>query len=153
MSTDARFEDADEAPLRLRAFDIDDLAVVSALMQDAVLQGADMTWDRRGKRLALLVNRFRWERAARPPERVRAMLVIEGVEAVRSQGIVPGDADTVLSILSMGFEPGEAPSGEVVLTFAGDGVIAARVEALEAVLKDVTRPYVAPSGKVPEHRD
>ena len=153
MTEDARFEDADEAPLRLRAFDADDLGVISALIQDAVLQGSDLTWDRKRRRLALLVNRFRWERAARPPERVRALLVIEGVEAVRSQGIVPGDADTVLSLLSVAFEPGEPPSGEVVLTFAGDGTIAARVEALEAVLKDVTRPYAAPSGKVPGHPD
>lgn len=153
MTEDARFEDGDERPLRLRAFDVDDLAVISALMQDAVLPGSELRWDRGARRLALLVNRFRWEREARPPERVQAVLVIEGVEAVRSQGVVPGDADTVLSVLSVAFEPGEAPGGEVVMTLAGDGAIAARVEALEVVLKDVTRPYVAPSRKTPRHPD
>ena len=151
MSEDAKFEDADEAPLRLRAFDADDLKVVSALVQDAVLQGGDITWDRGGRRVALLLNRFRWERETRPPERVRALLVIEEVEAVRSQGVEPGDAETVLSLLSVAFEEGAAPSGEVHLTFAGDGALAVRVEALEVVLKDVTRPYVAVSGQTPGH--
>lgn len=153
MIDDARFEDADERPLRLRAFDTEDLAVISALLQDAVLPGSEIRWDRRSRRLAMLVNRFRWERAARPPERVQAMVVIEEVEAVRSQGVVPRDTDTVLSILNMAFEPDAAPGGEVVLTLAGDGAIAARVEALEVVLRDVTRPYVAPSGKAPHHPD
>lgn len=151
MTEDARFEDAGESPLRLRAFDGDDLSVISALLQDAVLPGSEIRWERGPRRLALLVNRFRWERSARPPERVQAVLVIEGVEAVRSQGILPGDGDSVLSILSVAFEQGEAPGGDVVLTFAGDGAIAARVEALEVILKDVTRPYVAPSGKTPHH--
>jgi len=41
--------------------------------------------------------------------------------------------------------------GRVELTLAGDGVIAVDVEALELLLRDVTRPYVAPSGKVPGH--
>ena len=36
MTEDARFEDADEAPLRLAAFDTDDLQVVSALVQAAI---------------------------------------------------------------------------------------------------------------------
>ncbi|MBM1222351.1 DUF2948 family protein [Ponticoccus sp. SC2-23] len=151
MTEDARFEDAGESPLRLRAFDADDLAVISALLQDSVLPGSEIRWERGARRLALLVNRFRWERPARPPERVQSLLVVEGVEAVRSQGIVPGDGDTVLSILAAAFEPGDAPGGDVVLTFAGDGAIAARVEALEVVLRDVTRPYVAPSGKTPHH--
>lgn len=153
MTEDARFEDANEAPLRLRALDTKDLAVISALLQDAVLPGSEIRWEQRARRLALLVNRFRWERTARPPERVQSLLVIDGVEAVRSQGIAPGDAQTVLSILTLAFEPGAAPGGEVVLTLAGDGAIAARVEALEVVLKDVTRPYVAPSRKFPRHPD
>lgn len=153
MTEDARFEDANEAPLRLRALAAEDLSVISALLQDAVLPGSEIRWERRARRLALLVNRFRWEREARPPERVRALVIIEGVEAVRSQGIVPGDGDTVLSILSAAFDPGDAPGGEIVLTFAGDGAIAARVEALEVILKDVTRPYIAPSRKAPRHPD
>ncbi|MCA3479159.1 MAG: DUF2948 family protein, partial [Rhodobacter sp.] len=57
----------------------------------------------------------------------------------------------VLSLLSVGFEPGEDGTGRVILTLAGDGAIALAVEALEVTLKDVTRPYLAPSGHAPKH--
>ena len=151
MTEDARFDDAGGKPLRLIAQDAEDLQVLSALVQDAVFPASEMRWDRRGRRFALLLNRFRWEEGGRTAERVQSLLWIDGVRAVQSQGVTAGDADTVLSLLEIGFEPGEAPGGRVILTLAGDGAIACEVEALEAVLKDVTRPYAAPSGKVPSH--
>ncbi len=154
---DARFEDAGERPLRLRAFAPEDLVVLSSLVQDAVFPASEMTWTRRDRRFALLLNRFRWEDApkaeaqGRPYERVRSVLCIEDVTAVRTQGVARDDADLVLSLLSVAFEPGEDGGGQVILTLAGDGAIALDVEALEAVLRDVTRPYVAPSRQAPGH--
>ncbi len=157
MTDDATFEEGAERPLRLRALDADDLAVISGLVQDAVFPGTEMRWDRKARRFGLLVNRFRWEDAdraearGRPYERVQSVLAFEDVLAVQSQGVTPGDADTILSILSVVFEPGEDGEGQVLLTLAGDGAIRLRVEALEAVLRDVTRPYLAPSGDKPRH--
>lgn len=153
MGEDARFEDADEAPVALRALDGDDLKVISALVQDAVFPMAEMTWDRRRRRFALLLNRFRWEDAATrlPPERVQAVLVIEDALAVASQGIDRADRDLIVSILALDWEPGEDGTGRITLVLAGDGAIAVDVEALEVTLKDVTRPYVAPSGQTPRH--
>jgi hypothetical protein len=148
---DARFEDAADRPLRLRALDAEDLAVVSALAQDGVLPVAEIAWARRQRRLACLLNRFRWEAGTRRPERVRSVLTVENVTAVRSQGIDPRARDTVLSLLSIGWEPGPDGAGRVVLTLAGDGAIAAEVEALEVLLHDATRPYLAPSRRVPSH--
>ena len=150
---DARFADADEGPLRLRALDGDDLTVISALVQDAVVNVGDVGYLRQHRRFAALVNRFRWEGQTRTPERVRSMLVFENVVAVRSQGVDPRDKDTVLSILSLAWEPGEDEAGRVVVTLAGDGVIAVEVEALEVLLQDVTKPYLAPSRKAPSHPD
>lgn len=149
MSEDARFEDGAERALRLRALDADDLGVVAALVQDAVFSGAEMAWDRRRRRFAVLLNRFRWE-DRRAAERVRSVLAIEDVTGVASQGVKPGD-DVVLSLLTMDWEPGEDGTGALVLTLAGDGAIRVAVEALEVTLTDVTRPYVALSGKVPDH--
>lgn len=152
--TDARFEDGDDAPLNLGAMDADDLQIIASLAQDAVFPAAQMKWDRRARRFALLVNRVRWEdngTARHAPERVQAMLVIDHVDAVASQGVPQGDADTILSLLTIGFEPTDAPSGHVTLTLAGDGALRLKVEALEISLKDVTRPYKAPSGKLPQH--
>ena len=151
MSEDARFEDADGRPLRLRALDGDDLQVISALVQDAVLSAADIEWKPMQRRFACLVNRFRWENGARAAERVRSVLVIEDAMRVRSQGVARHDAETVLSLLALAFDAGEDGTGTLTLTLAGDGVIAVDVEALEVTLTDVTRPYRAISGKVPGH--
>lgn len=151
--SDASFLDGDEAPLRLRAFDAEDLGVISGLVQDAVFPGEEMTWDRQARRFAILLNRFRWERAGKDAERVQSVLAIEDVTGVGTQGVDPKDKDTVLSVLSVGFEPGDDGAGRVVLTLAGDGAIGVEVEALEVILKDVTRPYLAPSGQTPSHDD
>ena len=147
---DARFRDAGDAPLRLMAIDAEDLKVISALAQDAVLDVGDMRWDAKGRRFDVLLNRFRWENGSREPERVRTILTVDCVLGVASDG-VERDAGTVLSLLDLAFEDGESPGGALVMRFAGDGSLRVEVEALEIRLADVTRPYAAPSGKVPHH--
>lgn len=155
--SDARFQDGGEAPLRLVARDGEDLKVISALVQDAVLPVTGLKFDARHRRFALMLNRFRWEdrdeaeRLGRAYERVRSVMVVEDVRKVQSMGFDRGEGDLVLSLLSMEFAPGEDGTGRLVLTLAGDGAIALDVEALEVRLDDVTRPYRAPSGKVPHH--
>lgn len=155
--TDARFEDGAEAPLALIAADADDLAVMSALLQDAVLPVSDMRYVAKRREFGLLLNRFRWEdraaaeRAGRAYERVRCLLVFRDVTAVRSQGILQQEGDMILSLLSIGFVAGEDGTGRVILTLAGDGAVELEVEALNATARDVTRPYAAPSRKMPDH--
>ena len=157
MTEDARFEDAGEAPLNLGAFDADDLKVISALAQDAVFPVTEMTWRAPERRFALLLNRFRWEdrgaaaRRGRPYERVQSVLAVENVLGVASTGFDRQDPDLVLSLLAIDWQPGDDAEGHVLLTLAGDGAIRLHVEALELRLRDVTRPYLAPSGKAPEH--
>jgi Protein of unknown function (DUF2948) len=149
---DARFEDGADQPLRLMAQSAEDVAVMSALLQDAVFPIGEMKWDRKRRRFAVMVNRFRWEDVAaaeagqRGYERVQAVLVVEGVLSVQTQGIDRGDRDTVLSVLALDFV-----EGRLTLTLAGDGAVALDVDALDVSLQDVTRPYLAPSGKVPSH--
>jgi len=84
---------------------------------------------------------------------VQSVLMFANVQSVSSQGVEKGDAYNVLSLLHIGFEETDAPSGNVILTLAGDGAIRLNVEALDVTLKDVTRPYVAPSKKRPSHPD
>ncbi|MFW2588172.1 DUF2948 family protein [Sagittula sp. SSi028] len=157
MTEDARFEDGGERPLNLGALDAEDLGVIAALVQDAVLPVTEIRWQAAHRRLGLLVNRIRWEdvepakRQGRPVERVQSLLVIDNVLGVASQGVDRADKDLVLQILTVTWEPGEDAEGHVVLTLAGDGALRARVEALDVGLRDVTRPYVAPSGKLPDH--
>ncbi|MDV7145906.1 DUF2948 family protein [Tropicimonas sp. TH_r6] len=157
--TDATFEDGAERPLNLSAEDGDDLQVISAMVQDAVFPITEMKWERKARRFAVLLNRFRWEdreaaeRIGRPFERVQSLLVIEDVLQVASQGIDRADTETVLSLLSLAFEPGEDGTGRLELVLAGDGAIGLEIECLNVALRDVTRPYVAPSGHAPEHGD
>ncbi|ASM71059.1 MULTISPECIES: DUF2948 family protein [Roseobacteraceae] len=153
MSQDATFEDGRERPLNLGALDADDLSVISSLAQDAVFPITEMKWAIRQRRFAILLNRFRWEDDAARPERVQALLSFDTVLEVASQGIDRSDKDTVLSLLSVTFEPTQDGAGYILLTLAGDGVIRLSVEAIEATLKDVTRPYVAPSKSKPRHPD
>lgn len=156
---DARFEDASEGPLFLAAVDAEDLKVVSALVQDAVFPITEMRWDRSRRRFAVLLNRFRWEdraaaeRERRPFERVQSLLVAGDVMGVASQGIDRTERDLVLSILSIGFEPGTDGGGRLILTLSGDGAIALDVESIDVTLRDMTRPYRAPSGEAPHHPD
>jgi hypothetical protein len=157
--TDATFEEGTENPLALKAETVEDLAVLSAIVQDSVLPMGEMRFDRKRRELALLINRFRWEdrdqaeARGRPYERVRAVLRIGGALSVASQGIDRKDADTILSVLSITWEAGEDGAGRLVLTLAGDGAIAVTAECLDVSLRDVTRPYAAPSGKMPRHPD
>ena len=154
MTKDARFEDGQEAPLNLGALDAEDLAVIASLAQDAVFPASEMRWNRKAARFALLVNRVRWEddgKTRHAAERVQSLLVFSTVRGVASQGVPKGDADTILSLLEIGFETTEPPSGTITLTLAGDGAIRLDVEALEVTLKDVTKPYAAPSKKLPHH--
>lgn len=157
MNEDARFEDGGGKPLRLMAVDAADLEVISSLTQDAVFPATEMAWHPKAREFALLLNRFRWEDAqdaskrGRPVERVQSVLLFGDVEKVQSQGVLKRDTDVVMSLLAISWEPGKDGTGRLTLTLAGDGAIALDVETINARLQDVTRPYVAPSKKVPGH--
>lgn len=156
MTQDARFQDGDDAPLRLMAQDARDLQVLASLAQDAVFPITEMTYAKRQHRFALLLNRFRWEdspaaaRTGRPFERVRSLLVFETVLSVRSQNLDRGDKDAVLSLLSVGFTPNDQ-GGAVEIVLSGGEVVLLEVEAIEVTLTDVSRPYRANSGQAPAH--
>lgn len=153
MGQDAKFEDAQELPLRLKVQDAEDLAVVSALLQDAVLPMKETSWQPDLNRFGMLVNRFRWEdktnaeTSKRPYERVQSMLVIDCVQSVSSMGIDHSNKDQIISILTVDFE-----AGKVVFTLAGDGTLALDVECLAITIKDVTKPYAAISKSAPKHK-
>jgi hypothetical protein len=155
--SDARFEDAGGTPIRLRAECTEDLAVLSALMQDAVANVGDAAWLPRRRRFGLLVSRFRWEdraaaeRSGRGFERVRALLTIDGALRARASGIDPRDRDMVISVLALAFEAGAEGAGTLRLTLAGDGEIEIDVECLDVTLSDVARPHRAVAGSAPRH--
>jgi hypothetical protein len=127
--------------LKLMALDGEDLAVISAHMQDSVFKVGDMSWSPREQQFALAANRFVWEAAdgkRRGFERRRAALVFKRVLAVRSVGIDRTKRDEVLSLLALRFEQkGEGPEGTIELALSGTASIALDVECIEAQLADV----------------
>ncbi|CAN7281862.1 DUF2948 family protein [Phenylobacterium sp. LjRoot225] len=134
------------APLRLLAQDADDLAVISAAMQDAVAKVGDIIFEPKARRLTVAFNRYRWETGG---ERVRSALQLSGVLSLQTRKIRRTPADAVVEILAMTFEPGEAPGGVVTLTCAGGGDLRATVECVDAVLADVSQPW--PTPRKPAH--
>lgn len=137
-----------DTPLRLVAFDADDLQLVSAATQDAVALLGDFEFSRARKTFTLAVNRFRWE-AGRKNRRVRSGLQIGQVTAARTRNIRQGADDAVVNLLTITFEPGELPAGTVILTFSGGGELRLDVECLDVVLADLTGSWRA-SGR-PDH--
>ena len=123
---DATFEDGAERVLMVRAEVAGDVPVMSALVQDSVLPVTEMRWDRKARKLALLLNRFRWEGAGKrgPYERVRAALSVETVRAVKSRRLRLGARDAVGAILDITFRgTGDPPAGTVSLRLGGGGEI------------------------------
>ncbi|MCD1266684.1 DUF2948 family protein [Shinella sumterensis] len=127
--------------LKLLALDTEDLAVVSAHLQDAVFKTDGLAYDARHHVFSVVVNRFVWEKAARARgksfERRRAAIAFKRVNAVRSIGIDRKDKDAVLSLLAINFTPnGEGPDGTLELVLSGSASIALDVECVEVQLAD-----------------
>ncbi len=139
----------DDDLLRLIALDTDDLAILSAHVQDAVLKVKDVHWLSGGRHLVLLMNRFVWEAAAgtrrqRDYVRRRTALHFARVTKVQSAGIGRGNPEEVLNLLAIRFEPTDSPSGDVLLEFAGGSAIRLSVEVLEAELTDLGPAWSTP---------
>lgn len=132
--------------LRLLAQDAEDLEIISAALQDAVAKLGDINYEPKARRLTVAFNRFRWEKTG---ERVRSALQLGGVEAVKVRNLRRGPKTAIVELLSVTFEPGEAPGGAVTLAFAGGGDLRCDVECIDAVLADVSKPW--PTSRTPGH--
>jgi hypothetical protein len=130
--------------LKLLAQDADDLAVVSAALQDAVAKIGDIRWDASARTLTLACNRFRWESGARKGERIRSALQLGDVTGVQARKLRRDAKGAVVELLSVAFEPAEAPGGAVLLTFAGGGDLKVTVDCLDVILADVSEAWATP---------
>jgi len=125
------------APLRLLAFDADDLAVISTHLQDSEILAAEMAYLPRQRRFALIADRFDWCAAQKgEARRCRTGLHFEGVTGVRRSHFEQ-DAAAPVVLLSITFLARETPAGEVLLHFEGGGAIRLDVECLEAAMADL----------------
>jgi hypothetical protein len=142
---DARIDE-----LKLIALDRDDMEVVSAHVQDALLRVGDIFWQPREHRFVMALNRFDWmaavdANAARQPDyrRCRTALRFERVLSCKCRDLDQTSKDTRLNLLAVEFAERDAPAGVVTMTFSGGGVIRLEVECLEAELADLGEVFVA----------
>jgi hypothetical protein len=140
-------------PLKLIALDAEDLEVMSAHLQDAVLRIGDMAFVPKQKRFALIVNRFDWEGAnasdGEKKERRRATLRFERVMDAKIQNLKQRAASAAVELLAVQFEETTSPEGYITLVFAGGGAVRLQVECIEAELSDLGPAWRAESR--PEH--
>jgi hypothetical protein len=126
------------AKLKLMALDADDLAVISAHVQDARVKTADIIWRQGEKRLVIGMSRLDWEQTLTgetSPCRLIAALRFDRVLSCKSRNI-DGRADA-LELLGIEFHPGEPPGGSAVLLFSQGGALRLDVECLECELTDL----------------
>lgn len=132
-------------PLRLLAEDADDLQIISAALQDAVMRPVDIRWERKARRLTLVLSRFCWECGG---TRVASAMQFGDVLGVKSRRL-PRAPESPLELLAIDFIETDAPSGHVVMMFAGGGDLRVDVECLDAVLTDLSDRW--PTRAAPEH--
>lgn len=144
--------------LKLVALDQEDLEVISAHLQDAVLRVEDMAYLAEQKRFAAIANRFDWagalkqdERRKSSYERRRSALRFDRVLKAQTQNVPIRSKDAVLELLAIHFEAKETPAGHVTLFFAGGAAIKLDVECIEAELQDLGPVWSAKSK--PHHVD
>jgi Protein of unknown function (DUF2948) len=144
---------AAEIGIKLMAKDAEDLAIVAACLQDALVPVSEIRFLKDENRLVMLLNRFRWERpravdlhAGRrsgdarftdaaagegAEQRIHCGLCIDRVTAVRSRKIDLRRRGDFLSLLTI-----EPAPGRINLIFAGDRIIQLETEGINLFLQD-----------------
>lgn len=129
--------------LKLLALDSEDLEVISAATQDAVIRVGDMGFAKADSRFALLMNRFAWEEGGKTRQRKRAAMHFDRVSDVKVTGIDTNAVEGVLELLAIRYTATDDPAGTIDLDFAGGGTVRLTVECLEARLQDLGAAWAA----------
>lgn len=138
--------------LKFVVLDEEDLEVVSAHLQDAVVKVADVLWRPAENRVVVALNRFDWEgvQSGNPEyHRRRSALRFERVLSCKCKSVNPAGKDAVLNLLAVEFTETDSPAGVVTLIFSGGAAVRLEVECLEAELADLGPSWV--TGVCPAH--
>ncbi len=125
--------------LKLIAQNDEQLTILSSLAQDSIIKSNEMGYDKKNKRFALLMNRYRHEEEN--PSRIRTAIHFDYVESIKSVGIDKESKDEILVLLAIRFEIKSKPSGSIFLEFSNNKSISFDVESIEAFLTDMGEPW------------
>jgi hypothetical protein len=138
--------------LRLVALDPEDLAIISAHLQDSAVRVGDLAYLPHERRFAFVARRFDWECSLEePPRRRLTGLHFERVSRVRCRGVDRSQPDKILNLLGVTFDETDAPSGTATLIFEEGEAIQLDIECIEAQMKDLGPVW--PCDKRPCHDD
>ncbi len=144
--------------LKLVALVKDDVAVISAHVQDALVKVGDVFWRPSEHRFLMALNRFDWMKVADTDDlknnssdyrRCRTALRFERVISCKYRGLDQTSKGSRLNLLVVEFAERDAPAGTITLTFSGGGAIRLEVECLEAELADLGEVFSAAA--CPDH--
>ena len=139
--------------LRLAALDAEDLQVISAHVQDAVLIVGDIRYLPKEQKAVFVMNRFVWDKAADKRsgqhERRRTALSVARVRDMKVSGIRQDAKENVLELLAVTFEEQDAPAGTIRLDFAGGAALVLTVECIEVQMADLGAAWSTPN--LPSH--
>ncbi len=145
--------------LALIAEDPEDLEILAARVQDAILRVADIAYVAKRRQVALVMARFMWEEVdpdRRQPlkgrrfHRTQAGLHFNGVANLQAQNIDREDPEALLSLLSIDWQPAENGAGTILLVFSGGATLRMDVECIDATLNDIDTPWVTEN--LPDHQ-
>jgi hypothetical protein len=139
--------------LRLRAVDAEDLSVIAACLQDALVPLSEMAYLPDERRFMAAFTRFQRERMADPDRQQRltqsqSVLVLSDIEAVKFRGLDRRFGAVRFELLTLVSEPAE-DGLLITLLFAGDAAIQLHAKAIAATLEDFGDPW--PSTTTPTH--
>jgi hypothetical protein len=142
------------ASLKLRAEDADDLAVISACLQDALVAVRDIAFVPQDRTFLMAANRFRWEGAARTEraeagyQRILCGITFGAVAGVSYIGFRRSEDDRILSLLTI--RPWLDGEGDAIrLEFSGGAAIRLDVARIVCHAQDLGEPW--PTRWQPRH--
>ena len=138
-----------DSELKLKAFDEDDLIIISSLCQDSIIKEHEYGYDEKSKRFAILMNRFCHE--SNDQQRIRTAIHFDYVKNLKTRNINKDDKDETLVLLAIKFDETKKPSGSITLEFSGNKAINLLVENIEVFLTDIGDPWV--TNKKPDHNN
>ena len=146
--------------LKLRADDPEDLAIVSAQLQDAIVPIGDMTFLAAQKRFVMVANRFMWDvglvengtgadsedAVEDGPVYFRSNCGIrfEGVTGVRTRGVDLQNRAQMLELLAVRWV-----DGGTELDFSGEATVRLEMKRPVCLMEDIGEPW--PTTRKPSH--
>ena len=126
--------------LKLSATSVEDLSVISAHLQDAIVSVKDIANLKKNRIFLIQLNRFMWEDVEkgvfRKNKRIRTVLKLDNIISVFSKNIDTKNEKNFLDFLTIESSLLPDKSYEIKLIFSGDSVIKIKVEVIDVILDD-----------------